>query len=397
MKHITILVFIISYISASVLLRKVHDKQLYALEEPAIDPKADYVQASINNTTSLSTIECIFDITSTGYRCNAIINNPTGTDITSISGQHLPGRTDSDVQIVSILSQNTRNFPGIFCRQFGNVREISIIQSNLELVESSAFADCRSIEQIIINENLVTSLPANLFANSPRLYHVSFLFNQISQIHANAFVGTAIEFLDFGNNLLTAVNPQWFVPISSTLRSLDFFNNFISQVPDGIFSTLARLEFLMIGMNGVQLGNNPFLGLTSLRTLGLGRNGIRELNPSWFSPISQLQELFLCGNALTQLRPGDLDSLRNLITVRFNGNSLSTVSLDALGPSIATIRNLQVQQNGLTSFDPRIIENTPNLQILMLQGNVCVDQDFLDVGNQRDLVREALGVCHGNF
>lgn len=347
--------------------------------------------------TAYSGIECIYDLTSTGYRCNALINNPTGIDFSSITGQHLPGRTDAHVQIVNILSQNTRNFPGIFCRQFGNVQEISIVQSNLEIVESSAFADCRAMERVIINENSVTSLPSNLFANSPRLHHVSFLFNHISQIHANAFFGTSIEFLDFGNNQITAINSQWFVPISNTLRSLDFFNNLITQVSDGLFSTLSNVEFLMIGRNSIQMGNNPFLGLTSLRTLGLGRNGIRELNPSWFTPISQLQELFLCGNAISQLRVGDLDALRNLITLRLNENFLNTVRIESLGPSISTLRNLQFLQNLITSFDPQIIERTPNLQILMLQGNVCINQDFLDVANQRDFVRQQLQQCFANF
>jgi Leucine-rich repeat (LRR) protein len=178
---------------------------------------------------------------------------------------------------------------------------------------------------------------------------------------------------------------------------LDFFNNLITSVADGLFSTLSNVEFLMIGRNSIQLGNNPFLGLRSLRTLGLGRNGIREINPSWFTPISQLQELFLCGNAITEIRPGDLNALNSLITLRLIDNFLTTLRVESLGPSVATLRNMQFINNQISSFDPQIIDRTPNLQILMLERNICVNQDFLDVANQRDFVRQQLQQCFANF
>ncbi|XP_070497778.1 uncharacterized protein [Chironomus tepperi] len=363
-----------------------------------IQDDLDAVKTALNicfdNFDVEPTIECSYDVTvNDEYRCDARIHNPVNEDFQTIGGQHESGRSDDDVQLVSVLQQNTKTFPAVICRQFRDIREIIVMESHLEILEAPAFDDCRTLEQLYINQNNIASIPARLFVNSPNLFYVSLSTNRISQVHPDTFVGTAVESLDLGNNRLTSINPQWFAPISETLDMVDFFGNLLTRIPDGTFSALTNLEFLMLGNNHVEFGENPFDGLTKLKIIGLGRNGIRELNPAWFRPIPQLEELFLCGNGIAELQDGIFGNFTNLLTLRLNNNFLSTVRAESLGSAVGTLRNLQFISNYITSFDEHILNNGTNLQYLMMRGNSCVNENFYDVPNERDRIRELLQQC----
>ncbi|CAG9811907.1 unnamed protein product [Chironomus riparius] len=339
-------------------------------------------------------IECTYDITvNDEYRCDARIHNPVDEDFQAIAGQHMSDRSDDDVQLVSVLQQNTKTFPAVICRQFRDIREIFVMESHLEILEAPAFENCRTLEQIYVNQNNIATIPARLFINSPNLFYVSLSTNRINQVHPDSFVGTVVESLDLGNNRLTNINPQWFAPISQTLDMVDFFGNLLTRVPDRTFTALSNLEFLMLGNNHVEFGDNPFDGLTNLKIIGLGRNGLRELNPLWFTPIPQLEELFLCGNGISELQDGIFSNFTNLLTLRLNNNFLSTVRAASIGSAVSTLRNLQFIGNYITSFDQEILNDGTNLQYLMLAGNVCINENFYDVPNERSRISELLQQC----
>lgn len=359
-----------------------------------LDAVMDALRICFDNFDVEPEIECTYDVTvNDEYRCDARIHNPVDEDFQTIVGQHATGRSDDDVQLVSVLQQNTKTFPAVICRQFRDIREIFVMESRLEFLEAPAFENCRTLEQIYITQNNIRTIPARLFINSPNLFYVSLATNRINQVHPDSFVGTVVEYLDFGNNRLTSINPQWFAPISQTLDMIDFFGNLLTRVPDRTFSALSNLEFLMLGNNHVEFDNNPFDGLTKLKIIGLGRNGIRVLNPSWFVPIPQLEELFLCMNGIAELQDGIFSNFTNLLTLRLNGNLLSTVRLESIGSTVSTLRNLQFINNYITSFDHQILNDGTNLQYLMLAGNICINENFYDVPNERDRIQELLQQC----
>lgn len=94
-------------------------------------------------------LECSYDVTIYGeYRCNLQVFNPLGDELESIIGNHIPEKSDNDVQLVSIIQQNTKTFPTVICSQFGDIREIFVMNSHLEVLEAANFENCRNMEQV---------------------------------------------------------------------------------------------------------------------------------------------------------------------------------------------------------------------------------------------------------
>jgi hypothetical protein len=94
-------------------------------------------------------IECSYDITiNDEYRCNLQIYNPLGDKFEVINGEHMPDKSDDDVQLISILIQNTRTFPAIICSQFRDIHEIFVMGSQIEVIEAADFENCRNLEQV---------------------------------------------------------------------------------------------------------------------------------------------------------------------------------------------------------------------------------------------------------
>ena len=116
--------------------------------------------------------------------------------------------------------------------------------------------------------------------------------------------------------------PADFLVLYSDLVYLDMRNNSLSHIEVGTLSTASRLVFLDLGSNNLteipsgsfgesrsliklRLGDNPYLsavgphafqGLTSLRELGLERNGLSDLDVGALEPLASLRTLRLEGN-----------------------------------------------------------------------------------------------------
>lgn len=94
-------------------------------------------------------IECSYEVTIYDeYRCNLQIYNPLGDAFETINGDHLTDRSDNDVQLVSVLQQNTKTFPALICSQFGDIREIFVMGSQIQILEATDFENCTHMEQV---------------------------------------------------------------------------------------------------------------------------------------------------------------------------------------------------------------------------------------------------------
>ena len=104
------------------------------------------------------------------YTCDLTLVNPGGLDnFDRIQGEHLAGRNDSDVLLVSGYNQNSRIVPSVICRQFPNLRDLNLLSSNIVNINEAAFADCRNLEHVMLSFNEIAEVPDNTFRNNERL------------------------------------------------------------------------------------------------------------------------------------------------------------------------------------------------------------------------------------
>ncbi|CAG9811906.1 unnamed protein product [Chironomus riparius] len=331
------------------------------------------------------------------YECVLYINNPVGNDFETIDGTHLPGNTDSDVLVLEAIYQNTRNFPSVICRQFSNVEDIYMEENQIEIIEADAFAACENLWRIILSFNRITRIPDGLFQNSPLLTIFEASVNEISQIGVNAFVGTQIRVFGLSNNQISDFNPHIFDPISSSLQELYLTSNQITSLPPGAFNRLNNLSELDLGSNSLRnIPADAFRYLTRLDSLLLMNCSIDELNPEWFASLNALTELRLDNNNIHEIPENIFANIQQLTIFSMAGNSIRNVHGSSFG-NLTGLIYFMAQSNRVRAFDSQIFDQAPNLRMLNMDGNVCANENYNTVFQNRDLVRSEMANCFQMF
>lgn len=312
----------------------------------------------------------------TEYFCIMDIHNPDGVALNAIEGEHVSGQTNNDVVSVNAFYQNTREIPNVVCRQFANLERMMITGSGIEVILPENLEGCGNLQELYVHINRIRTIPAGTFVNTPALRLLELGYNQISTIENGAFRGTSLDMLDLYNNRITDFTPSIFEGVTN-LTYVDLSFNWLTGIPENAFSSLTNLRDLTIASN--QLNDNippsAFAGLRNLRTLGLSRTSTRVLNQGWFTDLTSLEEVYL------------------------NNNILREINSTVFAPIMPTIRSIYLNYNFITMIDQVLLldDSTPNLEYLMLRGNLCTDEDFLNVQTSRWRIFEALMTCSNNF
>ncbi|KPP64964.1 hypothetical protein Z043_116644, partial [Scleropages formosus] len=106
--------------------------------------------------------------------------------------------------------------------------------------------------------------------------------------------------------------------------------------------------------------------------LDLRNNSLSQIEPGTLSTSSRLVFLDLSCNNLTEIRSGTFRDSRSLIKLRLGNNTfLSVVSKDAfLG--LTSLRELELEWNGLSCLDVGVLSQLPSLRVVRLEGNPWV-------------------------
>jgi len=129
----------------------------------------------------------------------------------------------------------------------------------------------------------------------------------------------------------------------------------------------------------------------------LSRTGLTSLSPAWFNTLSSLQAFYAVGNQITELVNGTFNSLTNLRDLYLNGNRIRVIPSGAFGPSARQLRTFYISDNRVNNVDPFWLNEAENLEYLLLAGNLCTDQDFLNVPEMRWRIVEELQQCIDNY
>ena len=106
---------------------------------------------------------------------------------------------------------------------------------------------------------------------------------------------------------------------ATKLRVLDFFNNYIEEIPQDAFDDLLRLEELKILNNRVKhLPENLFHNLKNLKYFFAENNEIEELPANIFNE-TQIMVVSMKNNNLRKISV-DFRTLKNIIVIDFHQN-----------------------------------------------------------------------------
>ena len=137
------------------------------------------------------------------YKCRVIGINRIASNgrVINIHGTHPDGKSNADVHTLTIFDHQIENFPRYLCNFFPNLKSISVISCGLKNLSKFDFVGCEGIEKLMLNGNLITSLPADVFEYAHNLETISFFMNRISFVPENAFDGLEkLKYVNFKMN-----------------------------------------------------------------------------------------------------------------------------------------------------------------------------------------------------
>ena len=136
----------------------------------------------------------------------------------------------------------------------------------------------------------------------------------------------------------------------------------------GLFRNLGNLTFLNLQYQKItHLRPESFQGLQSIVTIDLSGNNIttpQEL----FSEHTNLQELYLDRNRVTELRKGMFNNLHFLISLRLQSNQMTTIEGGTFS-HLFRLERLDLSQNLLTGLIPGIFHGLESIRFIGLSSN----------------------------
>lgn len=363
------------------------------------------------------TISCRYYDSFESYGCDLVIDNPGGfNDFTEISGIHLEGFTNDDVDVIYLMSGVSTNVPSIICETFPNLVSVNYFSMGLTEIDDSAFSGCSAITSInlslnriasisanafvslsdirflYLDSNALTTLPENVFASQQSLSTLDLNFNNFVNLPAGIFRPLEnLETLFLGYANLETINSQWFasndrlhflylignrltISVDSfdgldALRTLIMGYNNINDIPAGALN-LPNLEFLYLnGNNFTELQENVFADLENLEILDLSDNPLTTIHDGAFRGLDNLDELGLSNCLLRQLRPDTFEDVESLTFLSLNFNEIEELPAGVFDP-LPNLSYIGLWYNRLKTLRRNVFGSLTSLQTLGLDGNI---------------------------
>ncbi|EEZ98023.1 Chaoptin-like Protein [Tribolium castaneum] len=133
------------------------------------------------------------------------------------------------------------------------VKEIDLSQNLISTIETEAFDNNTYLEIVKLNNNQIKEINPNWFLNSPKVYKLSAVYNDIKAIPAEAFKNmdqTRPLKLRFSANRITEINPDAFNS-HHTIQLLRINGNKLTTLPENIFIN-RTIQNLQVNTNQLQ-------------------------------------------------------------------------------------------------------------------------------------------------
>ncbi len=274
-----------------------------------------------------------------------------------------------------------------------NVRGLLLQDNLLTELPLDLFEGLTHLERLGLDNNQLTTLPRKLFAGLEHLEWLDLDHNRLKELPPDIFRGLPeLRWLNLSGNQLKTLPPDIFAGLSR-LEDVVLTANQLTELPPGLFRDLPALDLLWVGVNRLTtLPPDVFAGLNSLRTLSLNanrltklptglfgdlssleylslkKNEIESLSADVFTGLPQLDILVLDQNRLTALSPGLFDSTPRLRWLYLAHNDVAQIPAGLLG-GLPELTRLDLTSNGIRELPPRVFSGSPSLKELRLEGN----------------------------
>lgn len=215
---------------------------------------------SVCSTATASVrVDCFFVIERGLYSCLLFgIIIPNDHTPYTVGGQHLPGRTDQDVQRIQITHSSIPMILTQLFRRFLRVLDLEIMSSGLTMIQGNGLVLASSLRSITISGNPLRSLGPFVFFGPFDLESLDLSSNQINEIDENAIGGSFINNLHsfiLDNNNITTL-PRNMLQSLHSLRRFSIADNHLKSIDGNLLGPnrfhLAQLDFSGNQINAIE-------------------------------------------------------------------------------------------------------------------------------------------------
>ena len=251
---------------------------------------------------------------------------------------------------------------------------LDLTSCKVHVTYKESFKGLNSLNNLVLNKNMLTEIPENLPASLQNLYMDD---NQIISIPNNIFIKQAdLRRLSIRNNKILTLMQDSFNGLGS-LEQLHLCQNNINTIPGLTFNPLVALTDLDLSKNNlvnIQMASGRFVSQGALRYLNLADNKCSYLQPDVFKYMKSLRELHLEGNNLGDVFVGDVNgtiflSLTKVELLYLQDNALHSIP----GPTfqnLVSMKTLNISRNKITGWDDELFSTTTNLESLDSSSNL---------------------------
>ncbi|XP_050344131.1 connectin-like [Nymphalis io] len=228
-------------------------------------------------------------------------------------------------------------------RYLRKLKHFSIKYSSILKIESYAFVNLTSVQEMILTKNQIVVLSKHAFYNLPNLTVLTLDENRVKKLETDTFYQLpALQKLFLTSNNISVIEDGAFRHLVNLLE-LELDRNNISDLKKECFDGLANLKRLDLRRNKIAVLNSfTFIELWNLQELLLDYNEIYILAQRTFDGLSQLKKLSLSHNKLVTLTDGLFEGVRGLSALDLRHNKLKRFTIDHLRP---IYDNLKMQKS----------------------------------------------------
>ncbi|KAM6962426.1 podocan [Aplochiton taeniatus] len=247
-----------------------------------------------------------------------------------------------------------------------NTRQLSLQNNQIEEVTAEDLRRLHHLQTLNLQNNQLTThgLDDEGFEVLEQLTYLYLANNKLSS--APKWLPSSLVSADFAANQLTKIHPFTFGQ-KPQLKSVYLHNNKLTDagLPEHMFNGSDRLEILIMSSNF--LHHVPRNLPSALHRLHLKNNKLEKIPTGVFNSLSNLRELYLQGNLLTNngMDNESFSQLSSLECLDLSNNNLSVVP-QGLPRGLVL---LHLEKNSIRSISGDALTHVRSLEYLLLHNN----------------------------
>nr|XP_050859212.1 protein artichoke isoform X1 [Vespula vulgaris] len=294
------------------------------------------------------------------------------------------------IKILSLIGNNIGSLSrGAFLTLGESLLRLDLSNNGLSHMEDGSLSGLEHLLFLNISRNDLTRFNSDVFKGAYNLLQLDLSVNYLQEFPTYALRHlTDLKFLNISNNLITEIERVHLLGLTE-LQVLDLSRNNIGRLGINTFSSLSSLTRLDLSLNALRtIEESSFEGLVKLKWLSLQDNNILLVPATALTRLPALAHLHVEFNRVAALStelirstssslvtlgltrnlvreiPGRLFyNFENLISIELSGNMLSSISQNTFAGLEDTLLNLDVSFNRLTSITELLLRNLLSLNL----------------------------------